>query len=382
MSIHDEQDLRVRLGAALDDIAPRPVPLDAVVTRGRSVLIRRRVTAAAVGLAVLAAAALMPALVHALHRAPPVTPHYHVTVAKPGPGSPPGLVASGLVNHARWQQRYLLGHGTQVCVSAAPRSEGCTGGPPPRGQGGSPASLIGDPGGFARLPGGRWVKIQMLYGYVRQDVDRLRVELSNGQVLALHPVAVFGRRYASYVALAVPFAAAVTQVTAYSANGEVAHTVPFTGGGSIEIIRWLAPDQPAVPRPASGSAGSGTIGGRPYAVRGWVGPWGSCFTSRTLPMDVCSDHAGALRPGTVVRGLVSSHETPLSLTVLQAASWVSYLIVTRSHGSALRLRPEIIGGQKYIVLPGLDHDNDVSWTAYDTAGRILGSGAVAALLRF
>jgi len=89
-----------------------------------------------------------------------------------------------------------------------------------------------------------------------------------------------------------------------------------------------------------------------------------------------------VRPGTVVQGLVSSHQSPLSLSVLQAASRVSYLIVTRSRGSALRLRPEIIGGQEYVVLPGLDHDNDVSWTAYDTAGRIFGSGQVAALLRF
>jgi hypothetical protein len=117
-------------------------------------------------------------------------------------------------------------------------------------------------------------------------------------------------------------------------------------------------------------------------VRGWLGPWGSCFTSRTLPMDVCNNQAGPLKPGTVIKGLVSSHASPLGLTVLQAQPRVSYLLVTRAHGSPLRLRPRVLGGQKYIVLPALDHDGDVSWTAYDAAGRLLGSGSIAALSRF
>ena len=103
MSIHDEQDLRGQLGTALDAFAPGPIPFDAVVRQGRSVVIRKRVTAVAVGLAVLAAAAMAPTLLHALHHPAPVTRHYHVTVNPPSPGSPRGLVASGLVNHAHWR---------------------------------------------------------------------------------------------------------------------------------------------------------------------------------------------------------------------------------------------------------------------------------------
>ncbi len=60
MTIHDEQDFRAQLGTALDHFAPGPVPFDAVVRQGRAVMIRKRVTAAVVGLAVLAAAALVP----------------------------------------------------------------------------------------------------------------------------------------------------------------------------------------------------------------------------------------------------------------------------------------------------------------------------------
>ena len=50
----NEQDLRARLGTALDDLAPGPLPFDAVVRQGRMVVIRRRATAAAVALAIAA----------------------------------------------------------------------------------------------------------------------------------------------------------------------------------------------------------------------------------------------------------------------------------------------------------------------------------------
>jgi hypothetical protein len=59
---------------------------------------------------------------------------------------------------------------------------------------------------------------------------------------------------------------------------------------------------------------------------------------------------------------------------------VSCLLVTRVKGSALRLRTETLGGRTYCVLPYQDHDQDVSWTAYDAAGHLLGNGSVSRLL--
>jgi hypothetical protein len=105
MTIHDEHDFRAQLGTALDEFAPGPVPFHAVVRQGKAVMIRKRITAVAVGLAVLAAAALVPTLLHALHRTAPVTHHYHVTVkprrqaprkAWSHPGSSIGLAGSSL----------------------------------------------------------------------------------------------------------------------------------------------------------------------------------------------------------------------------------------------------------------------------------------------
>jgi RNA polymerase sigma-70 factor (sigma-E family) len=382
MTIHDEQDLRAKLSSALDDLAPGPLPLDAVVRHGRMAVIRRRVTAAAVALAVAAAAALVPTLLNALHRPGPVTPYYHVTVHAPGPGSPHGLVASGRVNRARW--RFFARYGARhdgLCLGSVLGSSAC-GGDRPGGRAGAAATLSADSGEAAQLPGGRWVRVQMVYGYVRDDVARLRVNLSNGQVLTPHPEAMFGKGYARWVAFAVPFAAAVREITVYSATAELEHAVPFTGHGSIEFGLWLRPGQPDLPRPAAGRVGSGAVQGHHWVVRGYAGPWGSCFRNATVHMDFCTTQPVVLRPGTVAKRLFVSYysQEHIGLSVLQVRPDVSYLLVTRAKGSALRLRPQALGRQKYCVMPLDLRNQNVSWTAYDAAGHLLGNGSVSRLL--
>ncbi|MDR2986752.1 MAG: hypothetical protein LBV34_18130, partial [Nocardiopsaceae bacterium] len=180
MIIHDEQDFRAQLSTALDEFAPGPVPFDAVVRQGRAVKIRKRVTVAAAGLAVLATAALAPTLLEALHRPAPLTPRYHVTVRPPEPGSPRGLVAAGLVNHARWQffARFSK-NGDGLCLLSQLGTGKPCGGGRPHSWVHAPATLWGSPAEGARLPSGRWIRVQMAYGYVGREVDHLRVDLSN-----------------------------------------------------------------------------------------------------------------------------------------------------------------------------------------------------------
>jgi hypothetical protein len=382
MSINEEQDLRAKLGSALDDLAPGPLPFDSVVRRGRAVMIRRRVTAAAVALAVLAAAALVPALLNALHRPAPITPRYHVTVQAPGAAAPFGLVASGLVNRAHWRfyARYSKHH-DGLCLGSVPGDSAC-GGDRPRGRAGAPATLSGDAQQAARLPGGRWVRVQMVYGYVRDDVDHLRVTLSNGEVLTLHPAALFGKGYARWVAFAVPFATAVREIAVYAAKAELEHTVPFTGRGAIEFGRWLRPGHPDLPRPASGRVGSGTVEGHHWVVRGYVGPWGACFRNATVHMDICNGTSGILRPGTVVKSLATAYYSGehIGLSVLQLRRDAAYLLVTRAKGGPLRLAAVALGAMKVCVLPLDLRNNNVSWTAYDAAGHLLDSGSVSKLI--
>jgi len=220
----------------------------------------------------------------------------------------------------------------------------------------------------------------MVYGYVRHDVDRVQVSLSNGQVLTLLPTDLFGPRYARWVAIAVPFARAVREISVYSAGGELEHAVPFTRRGSIEIERWLKPGQPDLPRPVSGRLGSATIAGHHFVVHGYLGPWGSCFRSALIAENMCSAQSGPLRPGTVVKSVVGSYSSDIGFDILHVEPAVSYLLVTRAKGSALRVRPVRLGGQKYCILPNDLRNRDVTWTAYDAAGHLLGSGSVKSLL--
>jgi hypothetical protein len=381
MTIHDEHDFRAQLGTALDEFAPGPVPFEAVVRQGKAVVIRKRVTVIAASLAVLAAAALVPTVLHALRRPPPVTPHYHVTVTPPPPGSPRGLVATGLVNQARWQffARHNE-HPDEFCLESRLGTGACgSPGTPPGGRAGAPATLSGDPQ-VARLPGGRWVRVQMVHGFVRHDVDHLRVGLSNGQVLTLRPVDLFGGKYARWVAFAVPFAAAVSEIRVYSASAELEHAVPFTGRGSIEIKRWLKPGQPDLPRPVAGRLGSGMVEGHHFVVRGYLGPWGICF--RNAPFaPYCSNQSGPLQPGTIVKNLQTAYvsQQHIGMSVLQVDPTVSYLLVTRVKGSVLRLSTKTLGPLKYCILPLDLRNRGVTWTAFDRAGHLLGSGSVTKL---
>ena len=222
----------------------------------------------------------------------------------------------------------------------------------------------------------------MVYGYVRDDIDHLRVALSNGQVLTLRPAAPFATGYARWVAFAVPFATAVREIAVYSARTEIEHTVPFTGRGSIEFGRWLRPGQPDLPRPVSGRVGSGTVEGHHWVVRGYVGPWGSCFRNATVHMDICNARSAVMPHGTVVRSLATAYYSGehIGLSVVQVGPDVGYLLVTRAKGGPLRLRPVALGGQKFCVLPLDLRNQGVSWTAYDPACHLLGNGSVSRLL--
>jgi len=372
MSIEDERDLREKLGAALDDLGPRPLPLQLVVRRGRAVVIRRRLAAVAAATAVIAAAVAVPTLLRAAPRTPPTAERYHVTVRPPGPDSPQGLIASGLVNRARWQLTVSYNsRPSNLCYSATPRLLDCATSPLPTGRITDPASLQGSDY-LARLPGGRYIHVQMLYGTVRRDVDYLRVALSNGQVLTAHPVAVFGSRHASFIAVAVPFAAAVRNVAAFSGHGELAHAIPFTGDGSIWIVRWLPAGAPALPRPSTARLAAGTTGGTSWSVRAYLGPWGICFISAAVG-SLCTPGPRAV-PSQPFIQMSMNHARHLTLGVLQLAPRVSYLTLTRVRGGHLRIRPVVLGGRKYCVVPFDDHNHAVAWAAYDASGRRLGGG--------
>lgn len=371
----EEADLAARLDAEIGTFIPGPLPLDAVIRRGRAAVIRRRLGAAAATLALIVVAALAPVLLHALHRAAPVAPRYHVTVSPPGPGADSRLVARGTINRTRWSFTAWFDRRPGNVCWHYPGGGGCVGGPRPRGTRGAPASFDANP--MARGPGEQYMRPQIVEGFVRRDVTRLRVLFGNGQALTLRPVPVLGRQYASWVAVAVPFADALREVIAYSAHGEIGYTVPFTGRHSIEFSgRWLLPGQPALPAAAHRLIGRGSSDGVRWSVRAYTGPWGLCLRGYFPGLDFCLPAIAHVAPGKLVTQLTSSHSGNQSLVTLQAAPDVRRLAVRGAARGTLNLTPVRLGAWGYAVVPVQDPGNVYRWTAYDAAGKQLGAGSV------
>jgi hypothetical protein len=314
------------------------------------------------------AAACYPALAHQQALPAPVTSHVRVTVNPPGPHSPAGLIASGVIGTDSWQ--WLT---DKPGTGGAPRGQRCFGpggrlasdfaavcdasaGPDGNGSGQS------DPVGFEGAGGSADT---ILWGpVVDPAVSYVTVRLGDGTVLTLHPATVYGTRY---VAFAVPRDMVVDSATAYSRTGEIATAIPYQRPGGTPVFQvWLRPGQ-AVPGRVTGPFGSGTADGRAWRATAYLGPWGTCL--------VYDGSSGCFSPS----------QRPATGTVIESASWVAgtaadsvaYLRITFTHGSAIRVGVTTIGGEKFWgVGLGGKSQTGARWTAYDAEGKAVGSGSV------
>lgn len=387
MTIRDEHDLRAKLGTALDGFTPGPLPLSAVVRQGRAIRVRRLSVAAGVAAAVIAAAIAAPALLGAHgRRPPPVSPaDYRVTVHPPRPGSSQALIAYGTVDGRPWQVTGLeRRHGGHLMVCFTASATNCMeGGPAPASRPVAPADQLAEIG----------TRPKVEIGVVRSDVAYLRISLSNAQTLTLRPVNLFGGKYARYVAFAVPYAAAVRRISAYSQRSELAYAVPLTAGGHVVADRWLRPGQAPMPRPARYEIGSGRAYGYAWSTTLYVGPWGACPVSSTARngtrtvMTACYAHPDLqleLAPGELVRvssgPYLGNYRTAV---IAETSPAVSYLILTRADGSHARVGTVAAGRWRFceyvtsMPLTGrpVSPVTVVRWTAYDSSGAVVGSGS-------
>ena len=351
-------DLHEELNTALAAVQPGAAPVDAAMLTGRKIRNRRRAGLLAGVVAVVAAVAVgVPALTRpdALPQPHPVTDHVRVTVNPPGPHSPAGLIASGLIGTQPWNLSVesptsdnCVFTGTGLSFYAC--QDGYSGQP-----------SVADPITFEGAGGGTAVNPTFVsFGAVWKGVVSARVELSDGTVLTLHPAEVDGLRF---VAFDIPAQLPVDSVIAYSDTGEIATAIPFTAPtGFPTFSAWLRPGQARPPR-LTGTFGSGTV------VTAYLGPWGTCLKLAVGEYDCLPL---TIEPGTSVMGA--------SPTVVfgSAAESVSYLTITRKNGSTLRAEPTAVGPQKFWAVPlSQSEQADARWTAYDDAGKAVASGSVS-----
>ena len=353
MSIHDEQDLIERLDRAFGTITPRAAPIGAAVRQGRVIRARRRISAAA-GLAVVVAAGVCaPFLLHQ----PPSPAAAAVTVYPPGPDAPRGLIASGTADGHRW--RVSAG---RPGAFAGPRNQCFT------------ALGVLDCGGVTQATASAPIQLsditagplQADYGPVARSISYVTVRLATGQLLVLHPVAVYGTRY---VAFAAPLHTAISRVTGYSRHRAVTTAVPLnTPSGLSTFGLWLAPGQRGLPR-ATRVVGSGTSAGQAWSVTAYLGPWGACLVGQGGGTAAC---IGALPP--LATSVVSWSTGPPRVVDGSAAASVSHVVVRLADGGSIRVPAIRVGSQKFFGFALAPGQRAVRWQAYDAARRLVASG--------
>jgi hypothetical protein len=381
VTTNDERDLHERLNRTLETIIPRPAPVDDVVGRGRIIRGRRRLgamagaaagVAAGVGL-VAGLAVLLPS--HGYTSSSAASGSYTVTVQAPGPHAPAGEIASGTINGRPWQITAEkpgtdgAALGMQLILASGPAT-----GPAGMSAAGSPLAANGaDPVAWQEYGMGNDAA-QGQFGAVRADVSYVTVRLSNGAVLTLQPVTVYGVRA---VAFAAPLGATIIDATAYSRQGEIATAIPFsypgTGAsfsdGIASFAAWLKPGQHGLDR-VSGRLGSGTFDGHAWSATAYLGPWGICFevAGGTPMVRYCTPAVSAL--GT--QRLFWTGVDPNVAGGSVSAS-VTRVVVHRVDGVTVEVRPVTIGQQKFFVFPMGDGTKPLIWKAYDSSGKLVAS---------
>ena len=353
-------DLHEELNTALAAVEPGAAPVEAAMLTGRKIRNRRRIGLLAGVVAAVAAVAVgVPALSRPDALPQPVTDQIRVTVNPPGPHSPAGLIASGLIGSKPWNvSAESSSSGNCVSGGYGMSINECTG-DQVQPTAAAPISFEGEGGDGSPVP------VNITFGEVWKDVVSARVELSDGTILTLHPVEVDGSRY---VAFASPESLLIDSVTAYSRSGAIATAIPYEPpGGLLPIFEaWLRPGQ-APPARLTGTFGSGTVQGKPWRATAYLGPWGTCLT-----VGHDADCFGSQRrPAT---GWTGGSD---SWVVGTAADSVSYLVITLKDGSTVQADTTSVGGQKFWGVPlSSAQQAGARWTAYDDAGRAVGSSSI------
>jgi hypothetical protein len=222
MSTDDEIDVRQRLDRAFGTLTAHPAPVEQTIKQGGQMRSRRR-KAALAGLAVVAAVAV--AVPFTLLGRAPARPHLlarqHVVTVHPAAARQArkeGLIAWGSVDGEFWQLRVNNPDSAGLqCVLGMLVNAKCGNGLKLSGH--EPAKL----GKFYQAT--RHGRVTFVYGPVSVDVTYVKVSLTTGTVLTLHPVPVEGVRQVGFAAPR----GTIGRVTAYSRRGVLA---------TLKIVVW------------------------------------------------------------------------------------------------------------------------------------------------
>jgi hypothetical protein len=366
VSIHDQRELRDRLGGLLYGIEPGPPPVVDTMRRGRGIRMRRWISVAA-GVAVLAAGAVVLPGVLRGHPASPIAPlHYSVVVSPIGAGAPPGLIGQGTTDGRRWTA-VMSPEGTGLTLTG----RGLSGALPYYQD--VPSQFTANPADLMTAGSGTTLE----FGTVRADVTHVVISLPAGEVVSLTPVSWRGRRW---VAVLLPARVPIVRAVLYTSRGELAYAVPFH---DTQLDVWWLPGQVG-PARLTKSIGSGVVDGETWRAVADIGPWGYCYSVSSG--STCIDStvsplllpAGALVSPMICGSLDSAGAGAARAGFGAAAVAVRRVVLKYSDGSTAAF-PTVAVGRGRMFGYAIRADHKVTGALlYGAAGQRLGSTSGAA----
>jgi hypothetical protein len=367
VSIHDQRELRDRLGSLLYGVEPGPPPVVGTMRRGREIRMRRWISVAA-GVAVLAAGAVVLPGVLRAHLASPIAPLDHSVIVSPiGAGARAGLIGQGTTDGRRWT------------VVMSPQGKGVT--LTGRGLPGAQpyyqdiaSQFTASPAALTTTGSGPTV---LEFGTVRADVTHVVISLPAGEVVSLTPVSWHGR---SWVAVLLPARVPIVRAVLYTSRGELAYAVPF---GDTQLDVWWQPGQVG-PARLTKSIGSGVVDGERWRAAADIGPWGYCYSVSSA--STCIDStvspvllaAGALVSPMICGSLDAPGAGAARVGFGAAAAAVRRVVLEYSGGGTADFSTVAVGRGRMFgyAIPG---GHKVAGSReYGAAGQLLGSTSGAA----
>jgi hypothetical protein len=273
-------------------------------------------------------------------------------VARLAPDAAAGVIARGRIGGRPWRVRLTLR-----------REPGCN---PRPGWAADCLESVGDEVRHWRQerphPVSIWTYSPVLFGPVRSDVTVVRMRLSDGALIDLHPVRAFGHRW---IGVVLPPALTPVEARAYAGRRELAHAVPYVGNGpgstpEIEFLAWLPPGDSGPARRTNLVRGAG------MNLVLHSGPWGNVLRGEdeewSFPL--------GFKPNPVLQG-----SGALPRAVPLAFAWPARYIVLILSNRTAKLVPLVRGaGIAFAIVRVAKRPVILRWDVYDAAWRRLSGG--------
>ncbi|MBO0833016.1 MAG: hypothetical protein J2P29_13705, partial [Actinobacteria bacterium] len=360
-NIQDERELRTQLAVLLDGTEPQSAPVAATVRRGRTIRVRRRITAVAGVAVAVAAAIVLPSVLSAPPRSavPEAPAHYKVTVDRLDPVAHGGVIARGVTDGKSWK----------VVVSGSPGSpdvhfeEAASGASGSRiDMGSGPVRTASPVSVFETQTGASFTE---MVGTVSPDVTNVVMRLPDGERPDAIPVS-WGGHY--WFALVLPAGVPIVRAIAYAGARELAYAVPFQGS---ELNVWWPPGRVG-PARATRSIGSGVVAGKSWRATAWIGPWGWCYGFGTGDSACLGSTAGPQLQGKLISP-ISCEATDPALGIAVAAPAVRRVTLRFSNRTSASFAVVAVAGTRTFGYAIPAHAHVTSSNVYGPNGRLLGS---------